>query len=31
MMPWGQTVAYVQAPEGMILGFVTRVGEAAAP
>jgi len=30
-MPWGQTVAYVQAPEGTILGFVTRVGEAAAP
>jgi len=31
VMPWGQTVAYVQAPEGTILGFVTRVGEAAAP
>lgn len=29
LMPWGQTVAYVQAPEGTILGFVTRVGEAA--
>ena len=28
VMPWGQTVAYVQAPEGTILGFVTRVGEA---
>ena len=28
-MPWGQTVAYVQAPEGTVLGFVTRVGEAA--
>jgi catechol 2,3-dioxygenase-like lactoylglutathione lyase family enzyme len=26
-MPWGQTVAYVQAPEGTILGFVTRVGQ----
>ena len=26
VMPWGQTVAYVQAPEGTILGFVTRVG-----
>ena len=22
---WGQTVAYVEAPEGTILGFVTRV------
>jgi uncharacterized glyoxalase superfamily protein PhnB len=31
VMPWGQTVAYVQAPEGTILGFVTRVGEAATP
>ena len=31
VMPWGQTVAYVQAPEGTILGFVTRVDEAAAP
>ena len=31
VMPWGQTVAYVQAPEGTIVGFVTRVGEAAAP
>jgi lactoylglutathione lyase len=31
LMPWGQTVAYVQAPEGTILGFVTRVDEAAAP
>jgi len=31
VMPWGQTVAYVQAPEGTILGFVTRVGETAAP
>ena len=29
VMPWGQTVAYVQAPEGTILGFVTRVGGAA--
>ena len=29
-MPWGQTVAYVRAPEGTILGFVTRVGEAVA-
>ena len=28
VMPWGQTVGYVQAPEGTILGFVTRVGEA---
>jgi lactoylglutathione lyase len=25
-MPWGQTVAYVQAPEGTILGFLTRMG-----
>ncbi len=24
-MPWGQTVAYVEAPEGTILGFLTRV------
>ncbi len=24
VMPWGQTVAYVQAPEGTIVGFVTR-------
>lgn len=31
VMPWGQTVAYVEAPEGTILGFVTRVGEPAAP
>jgi catechol 2,3-dioxygenase-like lactoylglutathione lyase family enzyme len=31
VMPWGQTVAYVEAPEGTILGFVTRVGEAAEP
>ena len=31
VMPWGQTVAYVQAPEGTILGFVTRVGAGAAP
>jgi len=22
VMPWGQAVAYVQAPEGTILGFV---------
>jgi len=29
VMPWGQTVAYVQAPEGTVLGFVTRVGEVA--
>ena len=28
VMPWGQTVAYVEAPEGTILGFVTRVGDA---
>lgn len=27
-MPWGQTVAYVEAPEGTIVGFLTRVGEA---
>lgn len=27
VMPWGQTVAYVQAPEGTILGFITRVSE----
>lgn len=25
VMPWGQTVAYVEAPEGTILGFVTRL------
>jgi lactoylglutathione lyase len=25
VMPWGQTVAYVEAPEGTILGFLTRV------
>ena len=25
VMPWGQTVACVEAPEGTILGFVTRV------
>ena len=25
VMPWGQTVAYVQAPEGTILGFVQQV------
>jgi len=31
VMPWGQTVAYVRAPEGTILGFVTRVGEDATP
>jgi len=24
VMPWGQTVAYVEAPEGTILGFLTR-------
>lgn len=30
-MPWGQTVAYVRAPEGTILGFVTRLQEPAAP
>lgn len=24
-MPWGQTVAYVEAPEGTILGFLTRM------
>ena len=28
VMPWGQTVAYVEAPEGTILGFVTRVPSA---
>jgi lactoylglutathione lyase len=27
VMPWGQTVAYVEAPEGTIVGFVTRVGD----
>jgi catechol 2,3-dioxygenase-like lactoylglutathione lyase family enzyme len=27
VMPWGQTVAYVQAPEGTILGFITRLSE----
>ena len=26
VMPWGQTVAYVQAPEGTIVGFITRAG-----
>jgi predicted enzyme related to lactoylglutathione lyase len=30
VMPWGQTVAYVQAPEGTILGFVTRASGGAA-
>ena len=25
-LPWGQTVAYVQAPEGTIVGFLTPVG-----
>jgi len=25
VMPWGQTVAYVQAPEGTIVGFLTPV------
>lgn len=30
-MPWGQTVAYVRAPEGTILGVVTRLPEASAP
>jgi lactoylglutathione lyase len=25
VMPWGQTVAYVEAPEGTIIGFVTRM------
>lgn len=24
-MPWGQTVAYVESPEGTIIGFVTPV------
>jgi predicted enzyme related to lactoylglutathione lyase len=28
-MPWGQTVAYAESPEGTILGFVTRVVPAA--
>lgn len=23
-MPWGQTVAYVQAPEGTVIGFISR-------
>jgi catechol 2,3-dioxygenase-like lactoylglutathione lyase family enzyme len=23
-MPWGQTVAYVRAPEGTIVGFISR-------
>lgn len=23
-MPWGQTVAYVQAPEGTVVGFISR-------
>jgi catechol 2,3-dioxygenase-like lactoylglutathione lyase family enzyme len=26
VMPWGQTVAYVQAPEGTIVGFIMRAG-----
>ncbi len=26
-MPWGQTVAYVEDPAGMVLGFVTKMGE----
>jgi catechol 2,3-dioxygenase-like lactoylglutathione lyase family enzyme len=30
-MPWVQTVAYVRAPEGTIVGFITRVGESAEP
>ena len=30
LMPWGQTVAYVEAPEGTILGFVSRIGTGAA-
>jgi predicted enzyme related to lactoylglutathione lyase len=25
VMPWGQTVAYVEAPEGTILGFIERM------
>ncbi len=25
LMPWGQTVAYVHAPEGTIIGFLTRM------
>jgi predicted enzyme related to lactoylglutathione lyase len=25
VMPWGQIVAYVEAPEGTIVGFITRV------
>ncbi|WP_216900631.1 hypothetical protein [Synechococcus sp. CCY 9618] len=25
LMPWGQTVAYVQAPEGTIIGLLTPV------
>jgi lactoylglutathione lyase len=25
LMPWGQTVAYVQAPEGTIIGFLTPI------
>jgi lactoylglutathione lyase len=25
LMPWGQTVAYVHAPDGTILGFLTRL------
>jgi lactoylglutathione lyase len=24
-MPWGQRVAYVQAPEGTIIGYLTRL------
>jgi catechol 2,3-dioxygenase-like lactoylglutathione lyase family enzyme len=27
VMPWGQSVAYVEAPEGTILGFVTRLAD----
>ncbi|HVG46160.1 MAG TPA: VOC family protein [Longimicrobium sp.] len=29
VMPWGQTVAYVEAPEGTIVGFLTRPPAAA--
>jgi lactoylglutathione lyase len=25
VMPWGQTVAYVQAPDGAIIGFLTPI------
>jgi uncharacterized glyoxalase superfamily protein PhnB len=29
VMPWGQTVAYLRAPEGTILGLCSPMGEVA--